>query len=613
MRNLLKLLTQEVSSNREVAGLSGLSRISEELRKNEQQGLRNLPWKPLSESPLAPRLVDMNWLAAQPLLPYLVNHIPAPLLYQSLVAHGLEDSIEVIEHLRGEQLVKVLDFDVWNKDASESGTVEFEPKRFLDWVRAWFEIDPDFAAERFLELDEEIIILAMQGLLKIYPEGLSRPPAEEKADEYWTTTDGRFHLKVIDDAPESFELVHALVDALYRKDVKLAQSVLSHSAMLVHAETLEDGLKWRDGRLSDAGFVSKEEAADFLKPLPKENIEAQVRNAVQMEGKRTETVLSDSAFETEYATEIEMHIRVLEKLPEDELQRTVVHSIGEERLLLWGNGRALSPVEIAEDEDVLQETAEAIAEQCTQLLSAVNVAPLKRAHSKLSLSIELALAFIAEEDIEEAASLKARVARVANTFLAATANGFDADGSLRAIAVVRGAMNVGLDVIVKNGWLEIFESGSNEEGYAHALRAVGPEFLFKLGWSEIARLPIETAHTLEELGLAAPTRYGSLAKKFEIRFDDGASLSMTLSQLISKGRFVEARNVLFENEEKLSPALYSVLNSLLNRVPLFHEALSSQDKFRTGTQRKTFETLQEVETALNFIVHLHNNAELENN
>ena len=48
-----------------------------------------IPWKPSLDNPLAPALLDIDWLTAQPLLPFLAQVAPAHLLYRSIMSHGM--------------------------------------------------------------------------------------------------------------------------------------------------------------------------------------------------------------------------------------------------------------------------------------------------------------------------------------------------------------------------------------------------------------------------------------------------------------------------------------------------------------------------------------------
>ena len=142
------MLSTPKNLSQEIQEISA-SRLQSGSRLMEGGGV---PWKPSSENSLAPALLDIDWLIAQPLLPFLAQTAPAHLLYRSIMAHGMEDSVEVLEWIRGEQLQKILDFDIW-ENSYEFQVPDISANKFLSWLRVWLEIEPEFAAKRFFELE----------------------------------------------------------------------------------------------------------------------------------------------------------------------------------------------------------------------------------------------------------------------------------------------------------------------------------------------------------------------------------------------------------------------------------------------------------------------------
>jgi len=258
-----------------------------ELDAIDALGLKSQPWKisDANESVVLPHL-DIDWLISQPLLPYLVQALPTQLLQRSLQAHGLEDSLEVIETIRGEALVRLMDYELWAVpgagDKFLSPDEDLSAERFIQWVKLWNEISPDFAAERLLELDEEVIIGSLTAACEIIPVGLNRMQ-EELSDDYWMTPDNKFGLKIKTTNEADFEIVHGLVHSLYRKDVRLAQKVLSYSAMLIRDESLEEARRWRQGRLEDQGYVPSDEARSLLLPRTQKRLSDMVKLALRRE------------------------------------------------------------------------------------------------------------------------------------------------------------------------------------------------------------------------------------------------------------------------------------------------------------------------------------------
>lgn len=604
--NWLFCLSENEVGAADLAAKNALSgRLQDDLWLQEASGLRNLAWKPLSDSPLAPKIVDLNWLVAQPLLPFLVNHIPAQLLYQSLAEHGLEDAVEVVEYIRGPQLTKVLDFDIFARDASNH-VDDVEPHKFLSWLKVWFDISPEFAADRFLELDEETIILLTTKLLEVVPAGIGR--FDEANENIWTTNDDKFHLRLRHEDKDDFELVHALIEALYKKNIKLAQSVLSHSAMLVREESLEDEQRWRSGRLADAGFVQRDEAQELLRPRNFSDLARQIREAIAQERARYSTGDLD-AFVDELDEETEADLETFRQLPPVVAARVIEQALGEEEVLLLSGERRLTAEQLLEDDALMAEAARAVAKQCLRLLSFVEVEGTRHSE-RAELDIELAFARIAQDDAVHATALKQRVARIANSVVAATSYNFEADSTARALTIVRGAINIGLEKCVEHKAAfaqDEFESADKVTELALIVGSVGPEFLFKLGWSLVCGLSLQTAEKLKEVATLQPQKYGFLDRALEVEFSDGQKAQFDLIALLKRGRFMEVRRWLAGIELELSPGSYNVLTAVLNRIPLYPEMFGAVQNHSAQAGRRPFEKLVELVDVSRFIENLEHN------
>lgn len=131
---------------------------------------------------LAPRALIEKVLE----LPQLVTAVRAlpPATLGALVRHvGLEDSAELIALATPEQLVRVLDDDVWN--ASGPGASEaFDAERFGLWLAVLLESGEAIVAEKLLTLPEELVTLGMSQLLLVLDmDDLGRRMAALDEDE----------------------------------------------------------------------------------------------------------------------------------------------------------------------------------------------------------------------------------------------------------------------------------------------------------------------------------------------------------------------------------------------------------------------------------------------
>ncbi len=593
--------------------LHSLSALSREVDLGNALGLRNMPWKPATDSAVSPRVISVDWLIQQRDLPFLVQALPAQLLHRSLMAHGMDDSLEIIEWIRGKQLVRFMDYEMWEYD-SDSSVEDVSGSCLVQWFRRWLEIGPQFAAERLSDFEEESLVLILTKLLDIQVEGLSRFDVEAH-DDYWTAIDGRFHLRVKDGNPESFEVIKQVIDALYGVDIKWAGSVLSHAAMLVRSESLENATKWREGRMADAGFVPADEARSILRPRKTETLRVEISKAVALESakrayrERVNTKNSDDEFDAndvldeEALADLTADIGALLGSMEPELAiHAIEDSVGSEGLLRITEGAQFAPEYFVEDEALMEEAIAGIVAKTKTLLLRLDAAGQREFRSH-RLLVEKVFAHISEENPAECVNLKARLARVSNMFLSGSSTSKDADSQERALAVVRGSLNLGLEFVLSCprdfGFSAVFsdENGSSENivNGSRIVELVGPEFLFQLGWSLLSDVANSCAVAFEDA-------LATSAAKDVLDLLRGKS---KLSVLVQEQHFAGARSWLSEIESRISAPVFHVVATLVNRVPLYPEVLSERAHVTTASAtRRAFESMRDVDNAKEFVANL---------
>ena len=596
--------------------------ISDFHLKNELIEGNRVAWKPANlESPLAPALLDIDWLTAQPLLPFIAQIAPAHLLYRSIMAHGMEDSIEVIEWVRGEQLQKILDFDLW-ENSFEFQEGDISASKFLSWLRIWMEIGPEFAAKRILELEEETIVLIISKLFEIIPDGVSQV-TEDMRENWWQSADNKFFLRIRDDSSDSFELLKPFVDALYQYNARIAASVFAHSAMLVRQESLEFGLRWKSARLADQGFVSKEEALKILAPKKLEFIKQSIHEAKLLEKKRKETLekmssysLSNENKETIDPDLFENIVLFLSSLEPEEGVRYMQLALGSDELKEITGSQNIDPSYFYEDEDFIAESTEKIIQICNKVLLRSEFLNSKVIHSN-SLLIEKAFYEFMKKDSENAIYLKDRVARLSNIFVSGIMNSIDNDALGRAISIVRGVLNIGLESCLVNPTdygLEFDKNTTDIDKSITCIQVLGPEYLFQLGWNIILSLQKELAKEITDIDLNHIVYKGKLKTIRKISLSDSSVLEIYLDKLVENQRYPDIRFWLSSIESTISVELFLVLESFFGRVPMYSELLSV-DKI-IGAKKvspifKPFETLQEIKSAKEFIHNFHHNIVME--
>ena len=611
MRLTPKNLSQEIES------------VSSFRLKNELVDTGNhVAWKPANlDSPLSPALLDIDWLTTQPILPFIVQAAPAHLLYRSIMAHGMEDSVEVIEWLRGEQLQKILDFDLW-ENSFEFQESDISNSKFLSWLRIWMEIGAEFAVKRMLELEEETIVLIMSKLFEIIPDGVSQV-TEDVRENWWQSADNKFFLRIRDENNDSFEILKPFVDALYQYNARLAASVFAHATMLVRQESLEYGLRWKSARLADQGFVSKEEALKTLTPKKLELIIKSVKETKNLEKKRNNALEKMQSFNNVTKNKVtndpdlyENIVLFLSTLEPEEGVRYMQLALGSNQLKEITGSQNIDPSYFYEDEDFIAESTEKIIEECNKLLLRSEFKNSKVIH-KNSLLIEKAFYEYMQQDLAKAIQLKERVARLSNIFVSGLMSTIDNDALGRAISIVRGVLNIGLEHCLLNSnefELEFHQNKNDIEKSISCIQLLGPEYLFQIGWSIILFLQKQLTEKIIHLDSFHEKYKNKLKTIRKIRISDSSVVEISLDKLVENQRHPDIANWLSSIEALIPMQLYLVLESIFGRIPMYSD-LFSKDKMMgvksVNPTFKPFETLQEIESAKEFIHNFHHNLVME--
>jgi hypothetical protein len=599
-----------------------------ELDAVDALGLKNQPWKisDMNDTVVLPHL-DVDWLIAQPLLPYLVQILPTQLLHRSLQAHGLEDSLEVIETIRGDSLVRLMDYELWTLpgvgDKFLSPDEDISAERFIQWVKLWNEITPDFAAERLLELDEGVIVGCLTAACEIIPVGLNRKQ-EELTDDYWMTPDNKFGLKIKTSNEADFEIVHGLVHSLYRKDVHLAQKVLAYSAMLIRDESVEEARRWRQGRLEDQGYVPSDEARVLLLPKTRKELKALVKLAMHREQSVHEPLkpgasalnISTAAPTIDDET-IERLRQMVTAMDADHLTYEIRNLLPEDDLIRLIGTAQIEPEMFVQDENVIECFVDKLTNDLGSLLlrfEAHGAKQLKLKVSRQGLLFDHAMAEMSEHEPALALQWKARLARTTNAVSTALGAANDPSELGRILSVVRGSLNIGLERLLSQPKsfeldfdavnLAVEETAENIPSAVALLRSVGPEALFQVGWQSLQELAALALDSLIQHSGNNGKNKADVASEYTVTLSDGETLKLPVMSLLKAGRYLEVRKWL-RNTLAGDAALEHVLLSTVNRLPVFPIILVEENGVTRGkTDVKPYETLQETEITKGFLAQL---------
>jgi hypothetical protein len=602
---------------------SVVARLERELESLDAIGLKSFPWRADSEnaSSLAAAAIDIDWLIAQRELPYLVQILPPHLLYRSLLDHGVEDSLEVVEWLRGNALVRLLDYDLWTKTHSYGELVAADEQpsgeRFLQWIKWWNEITPEFAAQRVMELDEGLLIGCMTAACEIIPVGLHRSQ-EELSDDYWVTPDNRFGLKMKTFEQSDFEVFHQFIHALYKQNIRLAQSVLAHSAMLIREESVEEARRWRAGRLEDQGFVDADEARHMLNPKSAKQLTDLIRIALKSESQAGSLVdtkeVQDAAVDASAAMDDDVREQLIDFLnsrDSDELAEEIENCLGTQEIVrLVGTSAPQSDI-LLQDEDVVDAFVERMGARVRQIMLNLEIQKARELRQRVrddksSLLLDQVMAWLGEESVENVANYKARIARTTNAVASALGAAHEPSELARVLLAVRGCLNIGLERLMADTdkFLPAEFSGteaakSEAETVIRAskiLSAIGPEAVFQTGWQSLQDLAMDALQMVVFTLSKGAKSDSKVSDEMLITLSDGEQLKMSVLQLLSRGRYADLRKWLQTLHMPIDPALGHILNATLNRLPVFPIILLEENATaRASTSVRPYERLKEVE------------------
>jgi hypothetical protein len=523
--------------------------------------------------------LSIDWLVAQPDLPVLVQMIPAARLYRLIQQAGHDEALEIIEWVRGQQLVKIFDFDLWSpvrpsqsNDFASSGTTETEGKvavisadRFLDWSSSWHEISPEFAAERFVELEEETMILLARGLFEIVPVGLENGIII--TDDYFMSHDKRFHLRFLSMNPEAQERAGQFLSTLYAHRLEFAGRVLSYAAMLVESEVHEEALRWRAGRLADDGFVERAEALAML--IPRE-LEFWTGDTVESL-KSAEGLVAASAAaivdsgEPSAASGLDVDPEIL-----DSVARCL-----EAAALSDESGSALA---IIEDLDGAAAGAADAALRKLQTLDFRHADAQRNSSGDADrLLIDAVFTLVAAGDPTKLAGLLARLARQANAVASLLSDPASFHAQRRAGALLRATLNLGIEWLVDKSpcpdrWEGQSPSDRLGDSFGVSRVAAAAEIFTQLGIENVFRAGIDLLNALAVHGAKSLSSQLQKTSSGNIR-DQGDRIVA----LVKRQRFNEVSAVLWDLQTVLTVPWVVLSESVLARFPSLPLGLNLQN------------------------------------
>lgn len=561
----------------------------------------------------------INELSRTHLLPFLVPAIPPTELLSALHAQGFSDSLDVLQWVRGQTLVNIFDFEIW-EFSQEKCSWDVNVSQVLEWISHWQQIDVTFAAQRFFELEEETIVLILSKLFQVIPVGYSENENELVENE-WLSLDKRFYL--IPQIPSDSDIIDVLkpfVDSMYAVDFKFAGSCFAHAAMLVRHEVMEEGERIRNSRLSDQGFVSQEEAHRILFSQTDKTLREYIqqrKNAKRIKMQTQSPTASLDLLDEQRAAIQHRVFEVIRTEEHNDSRNLIRLACAQDLPQIVGSQKQNTALEhFYDDEEFLQGVSESIEKSCQLWLNHFHAATQSIQHSpaQSSLLIDEIFSNMREENPALWGDLKSHLARCTNMLISHTKMTFAAPKTLEEMtAVTRGFLNLGLELAWENrtdlGWTfdekSVDEPNSSPEkkmqNMTEGLQVYGLEFFFQYAWLQIQNLQRDMIKIVE----AADSQNQWHTPK-EITFADGTKHAISLDKMIATGRCTEIRRFIDSLYVHLPEEIYVVLSSFFAKIPRLSLAFDATSSLSPVFQQsRNFQTQQDFQEMARFSRNLN--------
>ena len=178
----------------------------------------------------------------------IVPLLPGAELARTLRGVGLEDAGWLLAHASPEQRVACVDLDCWHGST-------FSRERFREWLDAMLEAGDETLLSALRALDLSVWVVAIRDMVA--------PSLGETDDSF--TEDGLFHFTATDGRDEDRMRAFIRITMSQEPEVYLGLVAALLNESTVDSEEL--ALRWRAGRMADAGFPDRDDAMLVYRPL----------------------------------------------------------------------------------------------------------------------------------------------------------------------------------------------------------------------------------------------------------------------------------------------------------------------------------------------------------
>lgn len=555
-----------------------------------------------------PYSLDMEALLKSPCLPFLVDMLPPALIYNSLEIEGISNCLRLVGHIKGQTLVKIMDYALWSFDKNLQ-TSDINTDNFLEWLDVWLALGGAFAFDRILELGEETVVSIISKLYDIKVVGVSK--IDENIEENWYLTEDKcFYLQIPKDFESKAELLTRLIKELYAIDGKKVKAILSYSSMLIRAESLEEALKWRDIRLQEQGILSHLDALSLLKKHDenyflhtiKEKIKAYKDHNAQ---ESPDNILNhNESLESEKKEESQKRIlKYFQDLEsKDALQSLNAILKDSKSLLPWQGDSKISNPDVFIDDSYLIDVSKSVFSQAQKTLNAILFHQQQRGDKTTNrevLLFEELIRELSKSDPEKALLLKSSLCQLTNNFLSSMNQSLQNLNLHYYLSVVKGFLNLGLETVLEKSSLfgldVLFKdekiTGSSLLKAKLILDVLGVDVLFKLAWNVLQNLMLKFLRKVDFIISSLET--------IKIKNHDS---HLSFEVLYFKRNFLTINKNLMLLKEYVSNESFVLMDKLIRKVPLFPSYILEKSGLKISQSYDFFSNVEDIKN-LERLIH----------
>ncbi len=193
----------------------------------------------------------------------LVAQIPETDLFLTVKGLGIKESVDLISLATPEQIVHLLDLDLWKKD-------QLNQENSIVWLETLEACGEEKLRQLFDTVDSELLVALFQKLIRVVKMESLDDEIGESLDNNGFTLDGYYYVQFL--SGKNAPLITRFLKFLSTDDPLYYQNLLEWVHLRLPLEEEETALQWRRGRLADRGFPEFYEALEIYQYVPSDQV-----------------------------------------------------------------------------------------------------------------------------------------------------------------------------------------------------------------------------------------------------------------------------------------------------------------------------------------------------